>query len=80
MNRPHPPEHYQAVADLWMAEWPNLRPRPLLVIAAHYGVPRSTAARWVKEARRRGILTQPYQRAHRCPECGTRIACMRGDP
>jgi transposase-like protein len=43
---------YQRVADAYRAALAR-GPKPVAAIAAEAGVPRSTAGRWVKEARRR---------------------------
>jgi hypothetical protein len=75
-----PDEHYRRVAAVWLDEWQKRHPKPNVVVAGRWNVPYSTAAGWVKEARRRGILTQLYQRTHQCPNCGHRIPCERGDP
>jgi len=48
-------DFYKAVAANYQAAIVGRR-RPVLAIAESAGVPRSTAARWVKEARRRGFL------------------------
>jgi hypothetical protein len=53
----YPPEWYEGVAAVYRRELnSDRRARPIAAIAAEAGVPRSTAARWVKEARRRGLI------------------------
>lgn len=48
-------EFYERVAARYQAALTQ-RERPVAAIAAEAGVPRSTAARWAKEARKRGFL------------------------
>ncbi len=54
-------EHYEAVAAAYV-DAEALGEPPVLAVAAHWGVPRPTAGRWVKEARRRGLLEAYYAR------------------
>jgi hypothetical protein len=75
-----PDAHYRQVAEVWLAAWQQRKPKPNKAVVERWGVPSTTAANWVRTARRRGILTQRYQRTHQCPGCGHRIPCERGDP
>jgi hypothetical protein len=54
-GRGYPDEFYERVAAAYRVAAARTG-RPVRAIAAEAGVPRSTAARWVKEARRRGKL------------------------
>jgi hypothetical protein len=54
-SRGYSDEFYDHVADVYRAALAR-DARPVVSIMAEAGVPRSTAARWVKEARRRGRL------------------------
>lgn len=51
-SRGYPDDFYRRVA----AAYYGVLLRPVVAVAAEAGVPRSTAARWVKEARRRGFI------------------------
>jgi hypothetical protein len=55
-KRGYPDEFYAEVAEAYRAAVRRGDRAPVTVIANDTGVPRSTAARWVKEARRRGKL------------------------
>lgn len=79
MAQARSPEHYEAVARLWLEQWSKRGGKPNVAIAQRWGVNYTTAARWTKRARQLGILTQPFKRAHTCPGCGHKIECMRGD-
>jgi hypothetical protein len=60
---PYPDDFYRAVADAY--RFLALRsPRPAVELADANGVPPSTTRRWVKEARRRGVLA-PGQKGRR---------------
>jgi hypothetical protein len=54
-GRGYPDEFYANVASTYRAAL-RRQERPVVAIAESAGVPRSTAGRWVKEARRRGLL------------------------
>jgi hypothetical protein len=54
-RRGYPDDFYERVAETYRNALRDLR-RPVNAVADEAGVPRSTAARWVKEARRRGAL------------------------
>jgi hypothetical protein len=54
-GRGYPDEFYERVAAAYRGALAR-RARPVASIAVEAGVPRSTAARWVKEARGRGLL------------------------
>jgi hypothetical protein len=60
---PYPDAFYEAVADAYrflaMATW-----RPAVELADANGVPATTTRRWIKEARRRGLLA-PGQKGRR---------------
>jgi hypothetical protein len=60
---PYPDDFYRQVADAyrWLAV---TSPRPAVVLADANRVPETTTRRWVKEARRRGLLA-PGQRGRR---------------
>jgi len=73
-----PREHYEQVAEVWLAEYRRRGGKPNVAVAAKWSVPYSTAAGWVKRARRLGVLVQPFKRAHVC-ECGRYIDCARGE-
>ena len=51
-SRGYPDDFYRRVA----ASYNRASRRPVVAVATEAGVPRTTAARWVKEARRRGLL------------------------
>jgi hypothetical protein len=55
-GRGYPDEFYEHVAARYRAAQAMQGVRPVMAIAKEAGVPRSTAARWVKEARRREKL------------------------
>ena len=55
-GRGYPDDFYANVAEEYRAAVRRLDPRPVKAIAESAGVPRSTAGRWVKEARRRRLL------------------------
>jgi hypothetical protein len=58
-GRGYPDDFYERVADAYRnALRRESGRRPVVAIATEANVPRSTAARWVKEARRRGLLGQ----------------------
>jgi transposase len=75
-----PQQHYEAVAHVWKTEWAKRGGKPNIAVAQRWGVPYSTAARWVKRARQIGVLDQQFKRAHTCPGCGTRIECECAAP
>lgn len=54
-SRGYPDEFYERVRDTYRDAF-RRDVRPVAAVATEAGVPRSTAARWVKEARRRGLL------------------------
>jgi hypothetical protein len=56
-GRGYPDDFYERVADAYRAAF-RRGVRPVNAIATEANVPRSTAGRWVKEARRRGLLGQ----------------------
>lgn len=54
-------DHYRQVARIYLAACDvfsgrGLRPAPNKMLADTFGVPKSTAERWVRVARRRGFL------------------------
>ena len=55
-QRGYSDDFYEQVAETYRNAIRSKRGRPVMAIAAEAGVPRSTAARWVKEARRRHKL------------------------
>ena len=55
-SRGHDDAFYEQVAAKYRAAMRRSPARPVAAIQAEAKVPRSTAARWVKEARRRGLL------------------------
>jgi hypothetical protein len=58
-QRGYPDDHYAQVADAYRRAFrrgESGHRKPVEIIAAEFGVPRTTAARWVGEARRRGFL------------------------
>jgi hypothetical protein len=58
-QRGYPDDHYAQVADSYnraLRRGESGHSKPVEMIAAEFGVPRTTAARWVGEARRRGFL------------------------
>lgn len=55
-QRGYPDDFYDRVADVYRDSFRGNSRRPVVDVANEAGVPRSTAARWVKEARRRGLL------------------------
>jgi hypothetical protein len=57
---PYPDSFYQAVADAY-SFLVMVSPRPSVVLADENGVPVTTTRRWVKEARRRGLLAPGQQ-------------------
>jgi hypothetical protein len=77
MPRRYPETHYQAVVEVFEEAIEHRFPvnargglMPAIAVAETWGVPTSTAHRWLKEARRRGLLGRfgsylPCN--HRCP-------------
>ena len=57
---PYPDSFYQQVADAY-SFLVLVSPRPSVVLADENGVPVTTTRRWVKEARRRGLLAPGQQ-------------------
>jgi len=55
-SRGYSNDFYERVADSYRSALLVTGRRPVVAIANEAGVPRSTAARWVKEARHRGLL------------------------
>ena len=53
VTRPYPDEFYAKVADLYLSTEAN---RPAVEIAEANDVPLTTAHRWIREARKRGLL------------------------
>jgi transposase-like protein len=60
---PYPDDFYRRVADAYRF-LALVSPRPAVELADANGVPPSTTRRWVKEARRRGVLA-PGQKGRR---------------
>jgi len=55
-GRGYPDSFYGEVAKTYRAAMRSDNHAPVVAVAESAGVPRSTAGRWVKEARRRGLL------------------------
>jgi hypothetical protein len=55
------PDHYATVAQIYQVT-PR---RPTEAVAAHFGVPRSRAANWVRKARTLGLINKPSPKAGR---------------
>ena len=54
----HPPEHYEQVAEIY-DEAVEVGDPPTSALAEAFGVPYSTAARWIRRARALGLLPPP---------------------
>jgi hypothetical protein len=74
MAKPYPAEHYALVAEVYqeaveagLADGTTRTPDK--DIAQMWGVPHTTAARWVKEARRRGLLPPGHRGRAGPPVC-----------
>jgi hypothetical protein len=65
MRPKRPDEFYEQIADLYRH---NGMQGSNAFVGGLYGVPLTTAARWIKEARRRGILEDFTSRE--CTACG----------
>lgn len=55
-SRGYDDSFYEHVADVYRSALRRADVAPVMAVASNWNVPRSTAARWVKEARRRGTL------------------------
>lgn len=59
-GRPYPDRFYVEVADAYRA-WAQVTHRPVAAIADANHVPSTTAQRWVRVTRERGLLPPPHQ-------------------
>jgi hypothetical protein len=59
-TRRKPDDFYRRVAEVYL-EQASISDKPAQRIAAANGVPKTTVHRWLKEARRRGLLRLPHQ-------------------
>jgi transposase len=77
--RAHPTELYAAVAEVYVEALDDGGLAPNKDVAETWQVPLSTATRWVREARRRGLLapTEPGVRGQRRCSGRCTLCCRR---